>query len=360
VELTEAERTTLLGWADQSGALGLRSRIVLALADGLTVREVSERLGVSAATVAKWRTRFLQRGADGLSDAPRPGRPRSTDREEAERLVLSAIAESRRGGRVPTTRSLARAVGLSQSTVSRIWREHRTPSPRTRLSTPERLGRGLLSDQVYQVLRQRIVAGSLTPGQRLVESDIARQLGTSQAPAREAIKRLAHEGLVSSLPHRGNYVAEISAEEAREVRDVRVVLEEFAARQATVRLQPRTLWLLEESVDRMRAAAAGGDIGAFREADVTFHRDVCAASGNSVLARLWRTIEPSLWGLHVVSNPLYGGDWVAMAERHADLVAALAAGDPDEAARLFAAHAMGRASATQACVESAGHSRPLL
>jgi DNA-binding GntR family transcriptional regulator len=347
VDLSETERSTLMAWADEAGPLALRSRIVLACADGLTVSDAAVRLGISAATVTKWRTRFLRRGTDGLSDAPRPGRPRSTDREEAERLVLSAIAEARRGGRVPTTRSLARAVGLSQSTVSRIWREHRTPEPpRTQLSTPDRVGRGLLSDQVYQVLRQRIVAGELVPGQRLVEADIARQLGTSQAPAREAIKRLAHEGLVSSLPHRGNYVAEISADQAREVREVRVVLEEFAARQATARIQPRTLRTLEESVDRMRTAASAGDIGAFREADITFHRDVCVASGNSFLTRLWRTIEPNLWGLHVVSNPLYGGDWTAMAERHAALVASLAAGDPDEAARLFAAHAMGKASST--------------
>jgi DNA-binding GntR family transcriptional regulator/transcriptional regulator with XRE-family HTH domain len=352
LRLTDAERSTLLGWVTQeSGPRPIRARIVLGCADGLTVREVAERLNVSTATAAKWRERFVRRGMDGLSDAPRPGRPRSSDRAEAERLVLAAIAEARRGGRVPTTRSLARSVGLSQSTVSRIWREHRAADlPRPRLSTTDTrsgVARGLLlSDQVYQVLRQRIVAGELVPGQRLVESDIARQLGTSQAPAREAIKRLAHDGLVSSLPHRGNYVAEISAEQATEVREVRVALEELAARRACARIQPRTLLLLEESVDRMREAARQGDIGGFREADVTFHRDVCAASGNGFLVRLWGAIEPNLWGLHVVSNPLYGGDWVAMAERHADLVEVLAAGTPDEAARLFAAHAMGRASST--------------
>jgi DNA-binding GntR family transcriptional regulator/transcriptional regulator with XRE-family HTH domain len=351
LRLADGERSTLLGWVTQeSGPRAVRARIVLGCADGLTVRTVAEQLGVSTATAAKWRERFVRRGLDGLSDAPRTGRPRSADRAEAERLVLAAIAEARRGGRVPTTRSLARSVGLSQSTVSRIWREHRAADlPRPRLSTADTrsgVARGLLSDQVYLVLRQRIVAGELVPGQRLVESDIARQLGTSQAPAREAIKRLSHEGLVSSLPHRGNYVAEISAEQAGEVREVRVALEELAARRACARIQPRTLILLEESVDRMREAAHAGDIGGFREADITFHRDVCAASGNGFLVRLWGSIEPNLWGSHVVSNPLYGADWVAMAQRHADLVAVLAGGDPDEAARLFAAHAMGRPSST--------------
>jgi DNA-binding GntR family transcriptional regulator len=74
---------------------------------------------------------------------------------------------------------------------------------------------------------------------------------------------------------------------------------------------------------------------------------VCAACGNSFLLRLWRTIESNLWSLHVVGNPLYAGDWSAMAGHHDDLVAVLAAGDSAEAARLFAAHARGEASRTR-------------
>jgi DNA-binding GntR family transcriptional regulator len=196
------------------------------------------------------------------------------------------------------------------------------------------------------MLRRWIVEGRLTAGQRLSESEIARRLGTSQAPAREAIKRLVHEGLVRYLPHRGNYVAQISQEQAREVRDVRLLLEEHAARSATARIEPQTLQRLTEDVERMRRAAGRGDIGGFRDADMAFHRDVCAASGNSFLLRVWRMIEPSLWGLHVLGNPLYAGDWVAMAEHHATLLTALAGGDPDEAGRLFAAHVRGESTRT--------------
>lgn len=355
VTLGEGDRSTLLAWAARADdALGLRSRIVLALADGLSNKDAAARLGVSAATVGKWRARFAAHGVDGLADAPRPGRPRTVGREEAERLIAAALDEAERGGGpAPSTHALARGLGLPQSTVARICRELREsgpaaappgpvpPPPATTGPDADPLGRELLSDRVYELLRRWIVDGELTAGQRLRESEIARRLGTSQAPAREAIKRLVHEGLVRYLPHRGNYVAQVSQEQAREVRDIRLLLEEYAARAAAGRLDPPALERLGADVDRMRRAAARGDIGGFRDADMAFHRHVCAASGNSFLLRVWRMIEPSLWGLHVLGNPLYSGDWAAMAERHATLLAALAAGDPDEAARLFAAHGRG-------------------
>ncbi|MCG5218266.1 FCD domain-containing protein [Streptosporangium soli] len=358
--LTDDERATLVSWASRSGrSLRVRSSIVLAFADGLTGKEVAARVEVSPATAGKWRDRFVEQGLEGLTDAPRPGRPRSADREEAERLINAAIEDARRGGTVPSTRSLARSLGLSQSTVARIWQEQHRDTPGApgtagvpggaladRQAPADSLSRELLSDRVYALLRRWIVTGELVAGQRLVESEIARRLGTSQAPAREAIKRLAHEGLVSYLPHRGSYVAEISEQQAREVREVRVLLEEFAARGLAVRMRPHIRQQLDDDVQRMRRAAVQGDIGDFREADMSFHRHVAAACGNSFLPRVWRAIEPSLWGLHVVSNPLYSGDWTAMAEHHGDLLAALASGDPDEAARLFAAHARGAASRT--------------
>ncbi|MGP3929110.1 FCD domain-containing protein [Nonomuraea sp. KM88] len=333
------ERATLEAWAEEAGGgLGLRSRIVLACADGLSRKEIATRLAVSSATVAKWRARFVERGLDGLADAPRPGRPRSTERQEAERVIAAAA----HGSAVPSTRSMARQLGLSQSTVARIWQEQQIAPPASQV-----LPRELLSDRVYALLRGWIVSGELVAGQRLVEAEIARRVGTSQAPAREAIKRLAHEGLVISYPNRGSYVAEISDEQAREVRDIRVLLEEYAARGAAVRIQPETLQQLAGDVLAMRRAAGDGDIGAFRDADLAFHRRVCAACGNSFLLRLWRTIESNLWSLHVVGNPLYEGDWMAMAGHHDDLVTALSSGDPDEAARLFAAHARGEASRTR-------------
>ncbi|MGW8949493.1 FCD domain-containing protein [Streptomyces sp. NPDC055709] len=373
--LTDADRAILTSWAaEPAGALRTRSLIVLACAEGLANAAAAKRLGISPATVAKWRERFLLRGVEGLSDAPRSGRPRSVVREDAERQVAAALDTARAGGPVPSTRSLSEALGLSQSTVARIWQEQERrqdrerggvpqqereqgpeqeqerratrPPPRRTTPTPAAVPvpRQLLSDHVYTALRGWIVSGELAPGRRLVESDIARRLGTSQAPAREAIKRLAHEGLVNSQPHRGTYVAEVSEQQAREVREIRVMFEEYAARKATGRLAPETLRLLTADVEGMRRAADSGDIGGFRDADMSFHRHVCAACGNSALLRLWGTIESSMWGLHVLGNPRYRGDWRAMAEHHAELLAALRSGEPDVTAALFAAHAAGEAS----------------
>src|SRR5438874_317808 len=77
----------------------------------------------------------------------------------------------------------------------------------------------LLSDRVYEAIRGWILSGELAPGMRVVESEIARVLGTSQTPAREAVRRLAHEGLVTYRPRLGNFVTEISQVEAREARE---------------------------------------------------------------------------------------------------------------------------------------------
>ncbi|WP_326794189.1 GntR family transcriptional regulator [Streptomyces sp. NBC_01808] len=341
----------------------LRSRIVLACAEGLTNADIAKRLQVSPATVAKWRERYLNGGVAGLSDAPRSGRPRTTGRHDAERHIAELLTQAREGGPVPSTRSLARTLGLSQSTVARIWQDEERrqqadgrlrPVPPAAAHTGQtggtvfpaavQLPRQLLSDHVYGLLRTWIVSGELVPGQRLVESEIARQVGTSQAPAREAIKRLANEGLVISQPRRGTYVSQVSERQAQEVRDIRVMFEEYAARKATGRLDDERLRLLDGDVTLLRRAAESGDIGAFRDADMSFHRHVCEAAGNAALIRLWRMIESSMWGLHVLGNPLYRGDWRAMAEYHAELLNALQTGDPDTTGPMFAAHAAGEAS----------------
>ncbi|MEV0009028.1 FCD domain-containing protein [Streptomyces sp. NPDC051840] len=360
VQLSDVDRAALSDYAHRPpGALRLRGSIVLACAEGLTNVEVSQRLQVSPATVAKWRERYLRRGLAGLSDAPRTGRPRSVTRQEAEAHVAAVLEQSRGGAPVPSTRSLAETLGLSQSTVARIWREQAAeftdpPAPRRRRRSrqpgddgteaapvPARMPRQLLSDHVYTLLRDWIVGGELVPGQRLVESEIARRVGTSQAPPREAIKRLAYEGLVVSQPHRGTYVARISERQAQDVRDIRVMFEEYVARRIAGRLDAEHDRLLTQDVERLRQAADKGDIAAFRSADMSFHRHVCEAARNDALIRLWRMIESSLWDLHVLGDPRYVGGWGALAEHHAELLDVLHSGDPDAAGPMFAAHAAG-------------------
>jgi DNA-binding GntR family transcriptional regulator/DNA-binding CsgD family transcriptional regulator len=353
--LSSAERAALTHLAAKNGtsaAMRLRSRIVLACAEGQSNKDVADLLAVTPGTVGKWRRRFLRMGMAGLDDGMRSGRPRMVDRVQLGAIGAGSMADS---GHPVSTREVAAVHGVSQSTVARRRREeihpHRTGGGLALRSTqpapPPSTEIELLSDRVYEAIRGWILSGELAPGMRVVESEIARVLGTSQTPAREAVRRLAHEGLVTYRPRLGNFVTEISQVEAREAREVRVLLETAAARRATGHVPPEELDLLRIEVQRMTDAAEHHDIGAFREADLRFHRQVLATSGNSMLLKVWRTLEPALWNLQVVSNAMYAGDWGLMARRHIDLVEVLAGTDPEDAARLFSAHARGESSITR-------------
>jgi transposase len=124
--LTEEERQTLQRWSRRSTtaqALALRCRIVLACAEGQTNQAVAEQLGVWPQTVAKWRGRFVRQRLEGLSDEPRPGRPRMISDEQVEQVLTKTLEEPPPHHDTHwSTRSMARATGMSQTAISRIWR----------------------------------------------------------------------------------------------------------------------------------------------------------------------------------------------------------------------------------------------
>jgi len=91
-------------------------------ATGATNVEVAEQVGVHPATVSKWRARFVARRLDGLSDDPRPGAPRTITDADVETVIVKTLEETPVGATHWSTRSMAKAVGMSQSAVSRIWR----------------------------------------------------------------------------------------------------------------------------------------------------------------------------------------------------------------------------------------------
>ena len=123
--LSDEERETLERWARRpksAQALALRCRIVLECAKGGTNVEVAGRLGVTRATVGKWRQRFVERRLDGLYDEPRPGAPRTVGDDDVERLIVTTLEETPGDATHWSTRSAATATGMSASTVGRIWR----------------------------------------------------------------------------------------------------------------------------------------------------------------------------------------------------------------------------------------------
>ena len=123
--LTDEERETLKRWErrrSSAQALALRCRIVLACAEGRTNQQVAVKEGVHQATVGKWRARFVAHRLDGLHDEPRPGAPRMIGDADVERVIVKTLEETPADTTHWSTRSMAKATGMSQTAVGKIWR----------------------------------------------------------------------------------------------------------------------------------------------------------------------------------------------------------------------------------------------
>jgi transposase len=123
--VTDAERETLVQWARRpktAQALAQRARIVLGCATGAPNTAVARRIGVTMQTVGKWRARFVVRRLDGLLDEPRPGAPRRIRDAQVEAVVTKTLETTPREATHWSTRAMAAKTGLSQTTISRIWR----------------------------------------------------------------------------------------------------------------------------------------------------------------------------------------------------------------------------------------------
>src|SRR4051812_14375635 len=125
IELSDDERSQLEAWTRRrtsAQALAQRSRIVLLAAEGLKNTEIADRVGSNRAMAAKWRSRFAEHRLDGLTDEPRPGRPRTITDEQVDAVITTTLERTPKDATHWSTRSMAKEVGLTQTAVSRIWR----------------------------------------------------------------------------------------------------------------------------------------------------------------------------------------------------------------------------------------------
>jgi len=143
-----------------------------------------------------------------------------------------------------------------------------------------------LQEKVYDHLKQAILAGEIQPGERLLETRLAKSLGVSRIPVREAIRKLEREGLVVAFPRRGVYASSLSARDVDEVYTVRAVLEGLAARLAAERRTDQQLERLDAIVTEMAGQAERGDSVGLFATGREFHRVVIEAAANDKLALL--------------------------------------------------------------------------
>lgn len=212
-----------------------------------------------------------------------------------------------------------------------------------------KIQRELLSDKVTDVLRRMILTGELPVGTHLVEDDLARQLGTSRAPLREALGQLGREGLVAGQPGRGTHVKGFTAESIRDLFAVRTVLEVLAAELAAARIGPTDARHLAGLADAMEAAVREGKGEGYVGFDLEIHRAIWRASGNE---RLVEVLEDLVIPVQVFVNVNAEGyhDWPEVVELHRRLVAAVASRDKELAANTMRDH---QANAAQKALAAA-------
>ncbi|GAA0537363.1 GntR family transcriptional regulator [Saccharopolyspora subtropica] len=192
--------------------------------------------------------------------------------------------------------------------------------------------------QVADVLRAAIVDGTLQPGEKLRERDLAAELNISRAPIREALRQLEQEGLVVSYPYRGTEVLGISQEEVTEVLvPIRLTLERFAVRTVLPRLTEDDFTHLAGLVDRMAELAAAEDYAGLADADVEFHAFLITRSGHPHCLQLWNVIQPRLVAQFRRDAPAHPSV-KAVPEQHARLLEALRSGNVERACEAVAAH----------------------
>jgi DNA-binding GntR family transcriptional regulator len=198
--------------------------------------------------------------------------------------------------------------------------------------TPLGVRRTVLREEVKNVLLERILSGHYAPGERLVETRIAQELGVSQAPVREALRDLQSVRFVETIPFRGARVRAVSDEELIEVYPIRGALEEVAAREAAKRLKGDVSALETE----LRGMKNARDLNQQVEHDVRFHQLIVEASGNSRLIEMWASLEvearTAITALRTGLTPR------AAAEMHQPIIEALRRRDSRGAGRAIRSH----------------------
>jgi DNA-binding GntR family transcriptional regulator len=197
------------------------------------------------------------------------------------------------------------------------------------------LSRTSLRTQIKEILLARIINGEYQPGDRLVELQIAQELGTSQAPVRESLRELEALGFVESTPYRGTRVRAATKAELIEIYPVRAALEEVAARAAAPHFKGN-VEVLEAEIEAMHHEAEKGNLYEETRHDVEFHRLIIEASGNRVLQDVWKSLR--IEARTLISALTSEMDPHTLAERHRPILEALAAGDGERAGILIREH----------------------
>jgi DNA-binding GntR family transcriptional regulator len=196
--------------------------------------------------------------------------------------------------------------------------------------------RPLYRDEIRSSIKKAIMSGELKPGDRIIETQWARELGVSQSPVREAIRELEMIGLVENIPYQGCFVRKVTRKDMRDSYKVRMYLELLGIQDAVKNVGEDQIKELYSILKEMEVAAADHNFDLYIQKDVLFHRKIMARSGNEILLRSWDQCN--------IHDLTYIGTWVShrtleqLSVRHEGLYEALAAQDAERAATEITRH----------------------
>jgi len=181
--------------------------------------------------------------------------------------------------------------------------------------------------RIYNFLREQLLSGEIQPHQHLIEAKIARDIGTSRTPVREAFHSLELEGLIESIPRVGYVVKPISEQEVEEICEIRATIEGLAARWAIEKAYKKLVEELEKNISVVEEKVSKGDVRAFVDMDARFHEIISKFSGSKRLLELAQTLRrhmlryriQSIYSVDNVLRAIEGHKGIAQAIRKRDL-----------------------------------------
>jgi len=198
--------------------------------------------------------------------------------------------------------------------------------------------RSTLQDRVYAGISADIESGALAPGERLRVAHLAQRFGTSQAPVREALRRLTAEGRAETVPYVGSVVKAPTWTEIQDIYALRTELEAYAVRRIIAETSPPSLAPVRRALRDLARAVRSGDQIAVLDADLEFHRQVCMLAGSELTVEMWATITQRFRGARLSLMREHPDDLVTVVETHEALVDALDSRDTRRAERAFREH----------------------
>jgi DNA-binding GntR family transcriptional regulator len=193
-----------------------------------------------------------------------------------------------------------------------------------------------ISEDIVELIKQQIVDGELNPGDRIVETKLAKELGISQTPVREAVRQLSGEGIIKIVTNKGPIVREFYMRDVFEIYSLRAVLEGLAIRLATFNASEEDIRQLQEFYETMKAKLHDDEVPSLLQESLYIHQSIIRLSNHERLTSIYKSIS---FQISLVNRILGKKSTKAKeVEQHWELVEALIGRDPDEAEKVMRRH----------------------